>query len=86
MSACRYYDRFAIVARDQRVVSGNRAVSNNGRFPVRRGKIKCATKPVTEDNKFRSLSAPSYGSASAKRKPVIVIPETRTKPVVQKFY
>lgn len=85
MSACRYYDRFAILARDQRVL-GTRSVSNNGRFPVRRGKIKCATKPAAEENKFRSLSAPSYGNTPVKRKPVIVIPETRTKPVVQNFY
>lgn len=85
MSACRYYDRFAILARDQRMGPTIRSMSSNSKYP-RRGKIKCAIRPVPEENKYRSQSVPHYGTTPIKKKPVIVVPETRGKPVVQNFY
>jgi hypothetical protein len=81
MSVVRYYDHYGFLGRDAPTSSSAGTVL--GRLVVRRGKVKYRARVADAIESPVPVSSPTmFGSAPARKNPIIVIPVTKARPIV----
>jgi hypothetical protein len=81
ISVARYYDHYGFLGRDAPTSSSSGG--GLGQFGVRRGKVKsCARVPDSIDYQAPVVSPTMFVNAPARKNPIIVIPVTKTRPIV----
>jgi hypothetical protein len=77
----RYYDRYGFLGRDAPTSSS--AAGGVGRFGARRGKVKYRARAADMIDYQAPVSSPSlFAITSVRKNPIIVIPVTKTRPIV----